>query len=381
MSRATILYCVTKSVWGGAQRYVYDLAAAMPKEQFSVIVAAGGNGRLFDKLKERNIRTITIASLERDVHFFNELCVLKELFCLYKKEKPDIVHLNSSKIGILGAIAARAASFATGKRIKIIFTAHGWAFNEDRSALQNKSIYCAVRFGSLLQDRVIVINSRDLETAKKFITEKKLALILNGITAPDFFPQTYAREYLGKKAGTIFSEHTLVIGTIAELTKNKGITYLIAASPRLNKSYSFHTVIIGDGEDREALNAEIKKHRMEDKISLAGFLAGAAQYIHGFDIFVLPSLKEGLPYVILEAMHAGVPVVATDIGGISDLIEHKKTGFLVPAKSPGHIASAVRRLAADKKLRGTISTNAKETLKKKFDFSAMIKKTIAVYLK
>lgn len=379
MSRATILYCVTKSVWGGAQRYVYDLAAALPKEQFSVAVAAGGNGHLFDKLNERNIRTISIASLERDVRFFNEIKVFIELFKLYKKEKPDIVHLNSSKIGILGAVAARAAGIATGKRIKIIFTVHGWAFNEDRSARQNKLLYWAVRFGSFFQDRIIVINSRDLNTAKKFIPEKKLALIANGITAPDFLPRPYSREHLGGKTGRNLNERSLVIGTIAELTKNKGIPHLIAAISRLNNIPPFHTVIIGDGEDREMLRAEIKKHGMEEKISLTGFLAGAAQYLNGFDMFILPSVKEGLPYVILEAIHAGVPVVATDVGGISDIIEHKKTGFLVPAKSPGHLASAMRRLAQDKKLRETISANAKETLKKKFSFNAMLKKTIAVY--
>ncbi len=381
MSRVTILYCITKSVWGGAQRYVYDLACALPKETFAIAVAAGGNGLLFEMLKQKNIRTISIASLDRDVRFFNELRVFAELFRLYKKEKPDIIHLNSSKTGIIGAIAARLVSFVSGKQMKIIFTAHGWAFNESRNALQNNVIYWITRLGSFFQDHIIVINSRDLTDARKFIPEKKLSLISNGIIAPKFFPKKYSRERLAEKINSAFAKDMLIIGTIAEFTKNKGITHLIAATPRLNNIAPFHIVIIGGGEDHEMLHAEIRKYRMEKNISLAGFFPGAAQYINGFDIFVLPSIKEGLPYVILEAMHAGVPVIATDVGGIPDFILHKKTGFLVPPKSPGHLASAIKRLALDKKMRETISINAKEMLKKKFGFNAMIKKTIALYLR
>lgn len=380
MSRVKILFCITKSVWGGAGRYTYDLACALPKDIFEIAVAAGDNGPLFHKLAEKNIHTISVKSLTRDVHFFNEIRTLIELVRLYIKEKPDIIHLNSSKIGILGALAARAASFAMRKKIKVIFTAHGWAFREDRSAWQSRILYLAAWFGALIQDNIIVINSRDYADAKYFIPERKLAFIFNGIAVPLFRTREDARENLAEKIGKKISNNTLVIGTIAELTKNKNITSLIEAIPRLNNTSSFHTIIIGEGEEREMLLQKIRANRMEEKISLAGFLPDAASYLNGFDMFVLSSIKEGLPYVILEAMHAGIPIVAANIGGTPDLVAHKKTGFLIPTKSPGHIAAKLNRLAANPALRNKFGIYAQEIVKKKFSFSAMVKKTIAVYL-
>ncbi len=380
MSRSTILFCVTKSVWGGAQRYVYDLATHIPKDRFIVAVAAGGNGPLFTKLQEQGIRTHEISALGRDVHFTNEIRAFFDLYKIIKKENPDVVHLNSSKLGLTGAVAAKLAGFHLHKKIKIIFTVHGWVFNEDRPQIQKKILYILTRIGTIFQDHIIVINTRDYDTAKKFIPEKKLAFIFNGIEPPTFYPREHARKELSQKINRGLQEKNIVIGTIAELTKNKGVIHLVDAVQRLKDLPQLHTVVIGDGEEREVLLRKITQHGLGEKISIAGFIPDAARYLHGFDIFVLPSLKEGLPYAILEAMEAGLPVIASDIGGIPDLIEHKKNGFLVPAKNAGHLASTLRRVVGDTTLQRKIGNNAKEIRQTKFSLNAMIKKTMKLYL-
>ncbi|NIT73939.1 glycosyltransferase family 4 protein, partial [candidate division KSB1 bacterium] len=138
-----VLYVITKSNFGGAQRYVYDLATNLPRAQYDVSVAAGGSGELIARLNEHHIPVITIERLGRDIRLLNEIVVFLKLVALFRRTRPDVVHLNSSKIGGLGALAARiynmlpkgnplkAESYKL--KAKIIFTAHGWAFNEPRS--------------------------------------------------------------------------------------------------------------------------------------------------------------------------------------------------------------------------------------------------------
>ena len=128
-STKKVLYVITKSVWGGAQRYVFDLATNLPKDQFEIVAAAGGEGPLFDKLHNAGIRTINTPSLERDVHILNETSVFWQLLKIFHTEKPDILHLNSTKIGALGALAAFLYKLLTlNFKLLTVFTVHGWGF-------------------------------------------------------------------------------------------------------------------------------------------------------------------------------------------------------------------------------------------------------------
>jgi glycosyltransferase involved in cell wall biosynthesis len=139
-----IFYLITKSNFGGAQRYVFDLATAMQARGHDVVVGFGGNGLLAEKLSDAGIRTVSIDGLERDIRAVGDLRTFFKLLDLFSEENPDIIHLNSSKMGGLGAVAARlwngvvhVEQVVTGYRrsARIIFTGHGWAFNEERSDL------------------------------------------------------------------------------------------------------------------------------------------------------------------------------------------------------------------------------------------------------
>src|SRR3989344_3387314 len=125
--KGKILYIITKSNWGGAQRYVFDLATRLPKEDFEIAVAHGGNGLLAEKLCTARIRTIKVKKFERNVKLFKDIAVFFELLSLLRRERPDIVHLNSSKAGGIGALSARFTGIKN-----IIFTSHGLVFDEDR---------------------------------------------------------------------------------------------------------------------------------------------------------------------------------------------------------------------------------------------------------
>ena len=161
--RKKILYLITKSNWGGAQKYVYDLAINLPKENYEVVGATGGTGEpgattgiLVNKLKAQNIRTVFLSTFTRNIFFTNELFSFWAVFKLIKKERPDILHLNSSKAGGIGAFCGRILRVP-----KIIYTAHGWPFNENRSYLSKKIIYILSWLTCALSHHVITISQEN----------------------------------------------------------------------------------------------------------------------------------------------------------------------------------------------------------------------------
>jgi len=169
---------ITKSNWGGAQRYVFDLATSKYlEERVEVVVALGGNGELSKKLSSQGIRTLIIPELERDINIINDVKTLFWMFRTLKKERPDILHLNSSKIGLLGGFAGRALGVK-----RIIFTAHGWAFTEARSGLGTMLLKYLQWVTVLLSHKTIVVSQSTYEEISDLpYMSYKVEIIYNGI--------------------------------------------------------------------------------------------------------------------------------------------------------------------------------------------------------
>ncbi len=371
-----ILYIITKSNWGGAQKYVYDLAKS-ETEKNDVAVIYGGDGKLAEKLSEINIKKISLANLDRDISFFDEIKTLKNLINIFYQEKPDVIHLNSSKIGGIGALAGRIAGVK-----KIIFTAHGFAFNEDRPFLQRTIIKLLSYTTLLLSHKTIVISKREFNQVKKWpLISKKITLIYNGISHIDFVKKDEARDFLSAKSGFENDKNTLWIGTISELTKNKGLKYAIKAIEKIkeksNKKFVF--VIIGDGSERENLQKNINETGLSETVFLAGFVQDASKYLHAFDIFLLSSVKEGLPYVLLEAGQAGNAIISTNVGGIKEIINNMEDGVLIRAKQKKEIISALDFYFNNPEKIKEFGKKIKTNIKTKFSQEKMIKQTEALY--
>ncbi len=382
--RKKILYLITKSNWGGAQRYVFDLASNLPQQRFEPVVAAGGDDALFRALREAGIRTIRIPGLKSNIGLFNDLIALYRVTRLVISEQPDIVHLNSSKIGIIGAFANRIAGFCMHVRPRVVFTAHGWVFTEDRARPVRWLMKNISAVAAYFHDRVITLSSRDHELAKAFAPPNKLALIPNGIDPAFYDERARAREFLSRHLERDLTPNTLVIGTIAELTPNKGLKYLIHAAGlmarRVDRNRSI-IVIIGEGKERASLEQMTRVRGLSDMVYFAGFIPEAARYLRGFDVFVAPSVKEGLPYAVMEAMAAGLPIVASDVGGIPDLIDSSDSGVIIRPKSPIRIASSVHTLLNDPTRRSALGNKAQERVASTFPLRHMITRTTRLYTK
>ena len=375
--RKKILFVITKSNFGGAQRYVFDLATSLPKDEYDVAVALGGTGDkgaetglLAQKLISKNIRVITIRSFMRDVSIIKDVFAFFELFSIFIRERPDIVHLNSSKAIVLGALVAQVLRVE-----KIISTVHGWAFNESRPPFEQKLITYAHKLGVFLCHHTIVVSEND--RAQAFEWKKlfdRITAIHNGIEAVHLLPRAEAREKLK------LPQDTLVIGSIGELTYNKNYSSLITAIALLKKKSiaEFIVSIIGDGELREELRIQ-SNNEVTGGIVFEGYRQHGAEYLSAFDIFVLPSLKEGLPYVLLEAGQASLPVVATDVGGIHEVIEGTATGLLVESDNPEALAKALVSYIEKPQLREEHGRALKDKVEQEFSLETMLKNTLALY--
>ncbi len=300
-----VLFLITKANWGGAQRYVYDLATNLPRESFEPVVAFGEPGKLSEGLARAGIRTIPIPDLGRDVSFDADVKSFFQIWALIRKEMPDLVHLNSSKAAALGAIAARLSGVP-----RIIFTVHGWPFKETRGLLASDAIRAISWLTAFLSHAVIVV-SKDDERVGRLMRGlgKKIRYVPLGIATPEFLPRDMASMIL---PASIRDWPRLV--TIAELTANKGIGYALEAilllkALKTNVSY----FIIGEGEERGRLVAKAQEMEIADRVHFLGFVPDAARYLKAFDMFILPSIKEGMPYVLLEAGVAQLATISTAV--------------------------------------------------------------------
>ena len=372
-----ILFVITKSNWGGAQRYVFDLARSLPTKEWSVSVVLGGTGlpgagggRLEEELRHKDIRTLFVPSFMRDFSLRAEWRTFKHLSNLFATEQPDIVHLNSSKAGGLGAVSARLAGVPM-----IVFTVHGAPWQEDRGVLARGVIALASWITFLFCHRIIVISQDAFERIRALpFCRQKVRLIHNGIEPLEFLSKKEAREKLG------IDTKRDVVGAVGELVWNKGYHVLLRAIGVLKRrGIHAYVCIVGNGEERKFIETLLQEEDIEDRVHLAGFVQDAYKILKAFDIFVLPSVKEGLPYVLLEAGQAELPVVASDVGGVPDIITDNASGLLCPPKNHNKLADQLAELLGRDDMQKKFAGALHERALKEFSLKKMIEQTAAVY--
>lgn len=377
-----ILYVITKSNWGGAQRYVFDLAKAGRNAGMHVVVACGGNGLLTERLREENIETAQITSFQRDISFIKDIRSFFEVFTIVRKTKPDVIHINSTKAGGIGAFIVRLFF-----RACIIFTIHGLPQYEDRPRLILMFIGFATWVTCLLSHKVIVLSRHDMEILlKQPLIKKKLILIPHGIHET-FTSKEESREMILHTLGSTISRSEreklrdlMWVGTIAELHKNKGHVYALQAFADVAKNFSnVIYIVIGSGEEKDSLLSAARRLGIRDRIFFTGFIADAQRLYQAFDIVLLTSIKEGLPYTLIEAIHAGVPIIATNVGGVPDIISDKKTGLVVSPKNSDAIYESLEKLITDDDLRKTLGENAQIFSIEHFSINKMVGRTHGLY--
>ncbi len=371
-----LLYLITKSNFGGAQRYVFDLARHF-KDSYDVEVIVGGNGTLSKKLQAEGITTTELPSLIRDVSVFRDVMVFFSLVRLFLTKKPAIIHLNSSKIGGLGALAGRVCRVP-----HIIFTAHGWAYNENRPRWQKALILVSHWYTVLLSHHTITVaeNLKDSLSALPWVAHK-MQTIHNGLDQFPLKTRHEARTHLATLAGSACPQpegETLWIGTLSELHKNKGLDTLVASFAEL-KDKKIALFILGEGEEREHLTKLTENLGLTSKVFFLGFVENAKQYLQAFDIFTLTSRTEAFPYVLLEVGHANIPVLASKVGGIPEIITQFETGILTTIGNTKEVREGLRYLIENPDRRASIAHNLHTRVQTSFTEQSMFDAVALLY--
>lgn len=375
MSMKKILYCITKGNFGGAQKYVYDLATNIDKNQYDVTVLCGEGDVLPEKLQDRKIRVIRMNHMKRNIGIINEIKSFIEIYKIFKTEKPNIIHLNSSKMGGIGSFIGRSIGIK-----KIIFTAHGFAFNEDRSFISRKIILFFHWLTILLTHKTIVVSDKtksDIEYLP--FVKNRLIKIYNGIdTNLEFYSKEDSREMLLKDKN-INIENKIILLSIGELHKNKGFDLFI--KNLLDLDCDFIYLIIGDGEEKNNIEKIIQDNNLTDKVYLQGRMEDAYKYVKSADIFALPSRTEAFPYVLLESGLANSAILASRVGGIPEIIIENDTGLLFNIYNKNNCLDQLKRLIENKDLRYKIASNIHNKIVNEFSQDKMLKETVVVYNK
>lgn len=380
-----ILYIITQTKFGGAQKYVLDLAQYFSKNN-EVHIAYGEKNNLDEKfikqIRDLKIKTLVIPYLYRDIDISRDYLAAMDILKIYNQEKYDLVHLNSSKVGLLGSIAAKLYSAnLLNTRLRLVYTAHGFVFNEPLSKFKKKIYKFSEKISTNIEHAIITVSEADKQSAidNQITYEQKIITIHNGLDIDNI--HFYSREEALAKLN--LNKDKKYFGTIASFYKTKGHTYLIEAVKILREEDSpllknYQWILIGDGPEMDNIKKLIASNNLENYFKMLGTKNQAYKYLPAFEAFILPSVKEGLPYTLLEAGLAKIPIIATKVGGIEEIITNEETGLVVTPANPLSLAEAMKKINTDK---SDIASKNYQNIIKNFTLQKMIRETESVYQK
>lgn len=337
-------------------------------EHFSVIAD-------LKRAQSMGIKIVTIPFLFRRINPVYDFLALANLLILLLRAKPNIVHTHTSKAGFLGRLAAKLARIPI-----IIHTPHGHVFFGYFNALKNTIFVYLEKLTARITDKIIALTEGEKNDYKsyKIASEDKIVAINSGVDLGKI-RELPLRER-GKFKGELgIPEKSLVIGTAGRLEAVKGPEYLLEAAKDIVFKYpQTFFVFSGDGILRRKLEKKALDLNIKNNTIFLGWRNDIAQVISVYDIFVLPSLNEGMGRVLVEAMALGKPVVASNVGGIPDLVIHGKTGFLVPPKDPRRLAQYLHILLEDEEKRKSMGDVGKKAAAS-FSKEVMVKRIATLY--
>lgn len=358
-ARPRVLLLVTLAGVGGAQACLAALVPALA-ERYDVVVAAHGDGPLPATVRAAGARYVALRHMRREVGARDVLALL-ELIVLMRRERPAIVHANSSKAGILGRIAAAA----TGVPVRL-FTAHGWAFAA-HAGLRGRCYRWADRLARPLTTTVICVSESERRAglAAGTCEPRRTHVIHNGVDVSRW-PRARA------------DGAPPVVVAVGRLAAPKDPLTLVAALARLEPG-SFRALFVGDGPDRTVVAGAVDAAGLGGAVRLLGARDDLPGLLAGADVFVLSSRSEGFPLSVLEAMAAGLPVVASAVGGIPEAVIDGETGLLVSPGDASALAVALRALLADGLRRRALGMAGCGRAAARFDVARFRAEHVALY--
>ena len=380
-AKIKLIHIITRLDKGGSAENTFLTLKGLDKSRYEVSLIAGPvedpSQDRRKQIEESGVSYIQVPQLRRNINFFFDFPALLKIRRLLKRDKPDIVHTHTSKAGLLGRLAARLAGIPS-----IIHTPHGHVFFGYFGALKTKMFVLLEKLASRITDKIIALTPREKADYLRYkvAKEDKLVVIPSGIELHKCqYPPKEERSKLRRELG--IPDRSAVVGTAGRLVPVKGSGFLLQAVGQVISEHpDTYLVFAGDGPLRKNLAKDAVDRGLAKKIIFTGWRDDMARVLSVFDVFCLPSLNEGMGRVLVEAMALGKPVVASDAGGIPDLIIPGKNGILVPPQDPEELARQIRFLIENREEREKLGRAGKE-MASAYSDEVMVKKIAELYEK
>ncbi len=348
---------------GGAQKHVEALAIKLKQDAHEVTIVTGLYDASLWRLQEEKIDVISIPAMQRAIHLKKDLQTFWQLRAAFKKIKPDIIAAHSSKAGAIGRVVGSLL------RIPSVFTAHSWSFTEGVPR-KKKLMYSRIEKSvQPLTAKIITVSEYDRKLAltQRIAPAHKMLTIHNGI------------EQIEKRAAhhREKEEHPLIV-MVARFEVPKRQDLLLEALAELS-DVPWRLQFIGDGSLRPNLEKFVADKKLTERVAFLGNQLDVTALLEESQLFVLLSDWEGLPISIIEAMRAGLPIIATNVGGINELVSDNENGFLINRDDKSLLKKRLRQLLLDETLRQKMGDVSERHFLRNFTFTPMYQKTLFVY--
>lgn len=368
-SSPKVLHLINSRGLYGAERVLVNLIAATDQQRYSSLFCLlqtenCPNHELLDAIRGKQVEPHVIPCRR-----WVDPAAVRQLKTLLLEERIDIIHSHGMKGRLYGLLVA------TGLPVRIITTHHNWI----RSSLLEACFESLDAFYIRFYPKIVAVSPEVQQDMRRYlIPAKKIQVIINGIDMQEFRRNNESRERIRREFSIV--PETSLIGTIGRISPEKGQRYFIEAAAQVLESFPQACfVFVGDGGQGQEMRLYAESLGIADKVIFAGFRADIAQWYSALDIFVLPSLLEGTPMALLEAMSTGVPVVATDVGGVGHIIQDGENGLLVPSADASKLAAAMNKMLSDLSWAGQLAQKGVRTVEQRYSARKMSEEYIALY--
>jgi glycosyltransferase involved in cell wall biosynthesis len=372
-----LVHVITRLELGGAQENTLFCVRNHDRGRFQVGLVAGQGGLLDEEARRIPDATVRIVPyLKHPIAPWSDLVTLFRLRSHFRTTGADIVHTHSSKAGILGRLAAFLAGVPA-----VVHTAHGWSFNPTQSPGVRRTFVALERMAAAISDRLITVSHRNRidGLALGIGRVRQYDVVHSGIEVDAFRRPITARETV--RAGLGIEPHHVLVGTVTCLKPQKApLDFLRAAALAHARDERLRFVIAGDGELRPAMDQLVSELGLQGVVRLLGWRRDVVDLLHAMDVFLLTSRFEGLPRAVLQALAAGVPVVATAVDGTPEVVRDRHSGLLVPPSDPEAAAGRLLEMVSDPVLRRRCIAQGREVLDRGFDSRRMVRDLERLYI-
>lgn len=355
-----ILFVITRAdAIGGAQVHVKDLAIALQNDRHKVLVLTGEQGIYNDDLKQAGVESVACEYLQKQINPFADGKSLRYILNIVDLFKPDLIAAHSSKTGILGRLASKIT------KVPCIFTAHGWSFTTGIPEPNRTIFRWLEKLTASLADKIICVSEYDRQIGLKAgMDPQKLLTVHNGM-----------KDVGANLRSDPTQSEPIKVAMVARFDRQKDQVSLIEAFQDLNAEL----ILVGDGPSLVKTRQRVEQLGMSDRVSFLGFRQDVAEILAQVQVYALISHWEGLPCTIIEAMRAGLPVIASDVGGVREIVIDQQTGYVIPRGDIQTLRHQLNYLINNEQARISMGIMGRHKYESQLTFQHMYEKTLRAY--